>query len=1320
MLKIRINNVAGLNREGRLHAELNKSKRYDINLLQEVKIRQTKELAIKQKYGSHNNVLLASNREGNGSSRGVLTLFKPNANFQQLDDVRDRKGQYLLSVIRNGNQNMLIGNYYGDPDTDNAALATVERLAQDIQRTKRKFRIDEVLIGGDFNFVLNPEDTTMERTKPRTAARFTSLIEELDIFDVDPIIQAGRTVYHTYFRHNHEDRSARYDRIYISRGLLIEARIERLYRTGDHAPLLLEIGRREKTNKWRIDDASLKTVETNKMIQEEIARVLRPMAEDVDEDVSVERLQYEIDFERYCPVATLEKVMMAIRTKLKKASWEKREEMIKKETALVKEIIEARERVNVSNTEENRGILQEKRERLKIAQEKRARQAAERNYAQYSQCGERMTRYHFSIMNKGKAGREIGRMKIGNRVSKDTGEIANRMAEKFSEIARPRNPNDEVKSIEEFMGEDLIRGVNKCQDQESEVLNRPFTEEEVTRVVKKMKKISAPGPKGISNLLMKTLLPMLVRVITEAGNKMLDEEEFMAEAKWIYKRTVVFILKPGKNPEDEDSYRGLSMLENTFKIYSKILADRLARVLKNIQDPYQYGFTEGKSCPEPTRTIIDVMNWAKEKRKPLVVLSTDLYKAFDSIHHDHMENCLKFYNFPEDFSKRVMKMVRHGTMQFEVNGKLSEEYKLERGTGQGDPKSCYLYNLAVLPLNEYLSKDSEVPRFKVEGREINPVYFADDNLCLLRGDQIDGIRATLRKIMEYEKVSGLRLNLKKCEIMTMNCDGGEIGRLIQETGMKNVPRIKHLGVIIEDDGRVSQEQNITPIIEKMEAIADRYSSSGSTPIGRSLYATFLLCQRYVHRLQSMALTERSKEDMMDAIHMMVWTRARWNEQQVGYRVHIAKSRLKQPYKYGGLGVPDPDMQSMTIRMGWFRRFNESYRNEGWFIVLSRWLEEVDRPSVVQHMKMGEIEWRKTGERIRQKSEYWADVFTAGAEIQRLAVEEKGEWEKIPIMGISGRKNIITRSSIEYVNPEARQIVNSQLKVVGQLFHINQQGQINSERMKTRQEVQAEFNCIANPMMWNVLVSEVNKIKRKYSQRRPARAVRPGTETVLERIVRKHAKGNSAANRLFLSAERKEWSHRDVPRSYQTYKDEGITQIEAKEFMEAFEQVRKSELLASFQWTSTQILLRTLWTRVKESRARPYAALGDDRCVNCLMGPEHTAHLMFDCVLAQGVLRNISRMINLYTEIDVNLTRDVVLFHVKPGEITNELQRDLTDILMIVKHVLYRSRFDEEIVRLPTAKGMTIIVISELTKFERISEAPIQGYIDDLRRIINWN
>ena len=160
-------------------------------------------------------------------------------------------------------------------------------------------------------------------------------------------------------------------------------------------------------------------------------------------------------------------------------------------------------------------------------------------------------------------------------------------------------------------------------------------------------------------------------------------------------------------------------------------------------------------------------------------------------------------------------------------------------------------------MNEYLSKSPEVPVYEVAHQQINPVYFADDMLMMLKGDQIEGIKHTLEKIAEFQKVSGLKLNLKKCEVMAVNCNEREIAQLVADTQMKHVTQMKHLGVIIDDHGRVGEDQNIQPIIEKMVQIAEQYRTSGSTPIGRSLYATFLCCQRYVHRLQNTVLTEQT-------------------------------------------------------------------------------------------------------------------------------------------------------------------------------------------------------------------------------------------------------------------------------------------------------------------------------------------------------------------------------------------------------------------------------------------------------------------------------
>ena len=77
--------------------------------------------------------------------------------------------------------------------------------------------------------------------------------------------------------------------------------------------------------------------------------------------------------------------------------------------------------------------------------------------------------------------------------------------------------------------------------------------------------------------------------------------------------------------------------------------------------------------------------------------------SFNCVDYQHEENCLEFYGYPERYRKAFMRLVRNGTLQFEINGHLSGDFDLEKGTGQGDPNSCYCYNTAVAPLNEFLS-----------------------------------------------------------------------------------------------------------------------------------------------------------------------------------------------------------------------------------------------------------------------------------------------------------------------------------------------------------------------------------------------------------------------------------------------------------------------------------------------------------------------------------------------------------------------------------------------------------------------------------------
>ena len=300
---------------------------------------------------------------------------------------------------------------------------------------------------------------------------------------------------------------------------------------------------------------------------------------------------------------------------------------------------------------------------------------------------------------------------------------------------------------------------------------------------------------------------------------------------------------------------------------------------------------------------------------------------------------------------------------------------------------------------------------------------------------------------------------------------------------------------------------------------------------------------------------------------------------------------------------------------------------------------------------------------------------------------------IPIFGSSEGDDTVTMGSLEYDNPMARPIMNSPLTVVGQLFKVNRVGQINASTLKTREEVSQEFRDINNTL-WTSMVGLVNSIKRRFRLIIQTEAATQTGETALVSLVRLYSKGCSAANGLLLRAEREQWPQGEVPPSHRTYLQDGVTQIDQTSFMKAFKSLYKSELLPAVKWTSLQVLLRTLWTKVKESRSRG----GDDRCLNCALEPEHTAHMLFHCSLTTGVLQKLAPCISHVTDDDIDLTLDAVLFHHLPSCRDKQVKSTLTDVLMIIKHVIYRLRFRENIDRLPTVKLVIITAILEIQKY----------------------
>ena len=206
MVKLMINNVAGLNSQGKLTAALTKARSYDVILYQETKLRRRKINELRAKWG-HPDVFMAS-CQGDFSRRGVLTLFSPNFNVQHLECIEDIEGQYLINLVSHHTTNIMIVNFYGDPESDHSALQTLRRLETAINDLAQQYQIQEKIIGGDFNFVVDDNDTSSGTRRPNTEALWQTMEADLEIYDLAVLFT--QIPERTYFRHRMEWTNARY------------------------------------------------------------------------------------------------------------------------------------------------------------------------------------------------------------------------------------------------------------------------------------------------------------------------------------------------------------------------------------------------------------------------------------------------------------------------------------------------------------------------------------------------------------------------------------------------------------------------------------------------------------------------------------------------------------------------------------------------------------------------------------------------------------------------------------------------------------------------------------------------------------------------------------------------------------------------------------------------------------------------------------------------------------------------------------------------------------------------------------------------------
>lgn len=236
--------------------------------------------------------------------------------------------------------------------------------------------------------------------------------------------------------------------------------------------------------------------------------------------------------------------------------------------------------------------------------------------------------------------------------------------------------------------------------------------------------------------------------------------------KEIYHTYQVLIQKI-THPQTPVEYRPISLCNVSYKIISKILANRLKPFLSNIISPTQTAYVPGRHIHKNVIIAQELLHTMKTRRSKdaLVGLKLDMSKAFDRLEWSFLLSIFRNIGFYNDWIAMIDQCIYTKNTSLLINGSPTATFTPSRGIRQRDSLLSYLFMFIMEAFSSLLQSQIDIGHLtgiKVAKHSptINHLFFTDD--CLLIFQANNSHMHHLHKLLQsFGQASGQVINMQK-------------------------------------------------------------------------------------------------------------------------------------------------------------------------------------------------------------------------------------------------------------------------------------------------------------------------------------------------------------------------------------------------------------------------------------------------------------------------------------------------------------------------------------------------------------------------------